>query len=88
METTPARKRIILLGSTGSIGTSTLSVVENLPEELEIAALAAGSRWQDLLDPIRRHRPESVALADPRAAERWLAGAPVFAPAHSEPSPA
>ena len=68
MEGPPGKKRVILLGSTGSIGRSTLSVVEGLPEELEIVALAAGSRWQEVLEQARAFRPRAVALSDPAAA--------------------
>jgi len=42
------RKKIVLLGSTGSIGTSTLSVAKALPSELEIIGIAAGTRCEDL----------------------------------------
>ena len=41
-------KKVVLLGSTGSIGTSTCKVVEDLPDELELIGLAAG-RNVDLL---------------------------------------
>lgn len=58
------RKRILLLGSTGSIGCNTLKVVENLPNELEVVALAAHSQWERLLEQIRQHRPLAVALTD------------------------
>ena len=63
-----ASKRILLLGATGSIGDSTVQVVDCHPEELEICALAANTNWRRLLELIERYRPESVALADVRAA--------------------
>lgn len=62
------KKRVILLGSTGSIGQSTLAVVENLADELELVGIAAGSQIKPLLDQIRRFRPTAAAVADPGAA--------------------
>lgn len=62
-------KRILLLGATGSIGDSTVRVVEDLSSELEICALAANRNWQKLLELIERFHPESVALSDPKAAD-------------------
>jgi 1-deoxy-D-xylulose-5-phosphate reductoisomerase len=67
------RKRIILLGSTGSIGESTLDVVENLPGELQVVALAAHSRWERLCEQVKSYRPEAVALIDERGAVRLRA---------------
>lgn len=57
-------KRIALLGSTGSIGTSTLDVVAHLGDRLSVASLAAGSNWQLLARQARQFSPELVALAD------------------------
>jgi len=66
-------KRLVLLGSTGSIGTSTLKVAEDLPEQIRLVGLAAGNNADLLLEQARRHRPAAVSIADPtRAAE--LAG--------------
>jgi 1-deoxy-D-xylulose-5-phosphate reductoisomerase len=56
-------KRLAVLGSTGSIGTATLSVVESFPERFEVVAVAAG-RNIDLLRPqLARHRPQVVSVA-------------------------
>lgn len=57
-------KRVVLLGSTGSIGTSTVKVVEDLPERLQIVGLAAGSNAGLLRQQAQRHRPLAVSLAD------------------------
>lgn len=56
--------RIALLGSTGSIGTSTLDVVAHLGDRLSVASLAAGSNWQLLAQQAREFRPGLVAIAD------------------------
>ncbi|MBI4600689.1 MAG: 1-deoxy-D-xylulose-5-phosphate reductoisomerase [Planctomycetes bacterium] len=63
-------KRVVLLGSTGSIGESTLEVVENLPADLKLVALAANSQWEKVFRQVLRHAPESVALSDPAGATR------------------
>src|SRR5437867_6932211 len=63
-------KRLILLGSTGSIGESTLSVVDNLAPALRISALAAHTQWEKILAQVLKYSPESVALSDLAAAAR------------------
>lgn len=55
-------KKIVLLGSTGSIGCSTLKVAEDLPEELEIIALAAHSNVEKLAQQARQTGVKHVAL--------------------------
>ncbi len=57
-------KNIAILGSTGSIGTSTLKVVDHLPEDLNVVALAAASNVDLLEQQARKYRPEIVALFD------------------------
>ncbi len=57
-------KRIAILGSTGSIGQSTLSIVENFPERYSVVALAAGRNLDVALDQCRRWRPSLVSMAD------------------------
>jgi len=61
-------KNVVLLGSTGSIGTSTLKVVEDLPEEIRLIGLAAGQNAELLLKQTLRHRPQAVSLDDPNKA--------------------
>ena len=66
-------KRIVILGSTGSIGSSTLDVVSKFPERFQIVGLAAGSNDQILEDQIRTFQPKVVALSSPDAAKRLRA---------------
>ena len=57
-------KAISVLGSTGSIGTQTLQIAEEFPEQFRVVALTAGRNLKLLVDQVQRHRPEVVALAD------------------------
>jgi 1-deoxy-D-xylulose-5-phosphate reductoisomerase len=61
-------KRVVLLGSTGSIGTSTLKVVEDLPGQIRLLGLAAGNNSELLLKQTLHHRPEAISISDPRQA--------------------
>ncbi|MFN3476304.1 MAG: 1-deoxy-D-xylulose-5-phosphate reductoisomerase [Candidatus Methylomirabilales bacterium] len=73
-------KRISILGSTGSVGTNTLAVVEAHPQAFQVVALAAGSRVDLLEEQIRRFRPRLVSVAGEAAAaelRRRLEGFPV-----------
>jgi 1-deoxy-D-xylulose-5-phosphate reductoisomerase len=56
-------KRIAILGSTGSIGRSTLSVAESYPERFQIVALAAGSNLEAAFEQARRWRPRIISMA-------------------------
>jgi 1-deoxy-D-xylulose-5-phosphate reductoisomerase len=56
-------KRIAILGSTGSIGRSTLSVAESYPDRFQIVTLAAGSNREAAFDQARRWRPRVISLA-------------------------
>ncbi len=56
-------RRLAILGATGSIGTSTLDVVDAHPERLTVAALAAGRNRELALRQCERHRPALVSLA-------------------------
>ncbi len=62
-------KKLVILGSTGSIGTQALQIVAD-SQELQVVGLAAGSRWETLLEQARQHGVPAVALADAGAAER------------------
>ena len=55
-------KRIAILGSTGSVGCSALSVVATHPDRLEVVSMAAGENITRLAEQVRRHRPSVVAM--------------------------
>jgi 1-deoxy-D-xylulose-5-phosphate reductoisomerase len=67
-------KRIVLLGSTGSIGRQTLDVIEGLPGLFQVVALTCQRSVDDVVAQARRHKPEVVAVVDP-AASRAVASA-------------
>jgi 1-deoxy-D-xylulose-5-phosphate reductoisomerase len=61
-------KPIAILGSTGSIGSQTLAVVEAMPGNFKVVALAAGNNVEALAQQIVRHTPELVSVASAAAA--------------------
>ena len=62
-------KNISILGSTGSIGQSTLSVVEKYPDRFQVVALAAGNNVDLLEKQVRRFKPAVVAVTAEKSAE-------------------
>lgn len=58
------KRQIAILGSTGSIGTQTLQVVEEHPECFEVYAITANTRVDDLIAQARKFMPEAVVIAD------------------------
>src|SRR5260370_25301187 len=71
------RKRLLILGWAGSIGTQALDVCER-SDELELVGLSAERSWEPLLEQARAHGVSRIALADEdaaaRAAEAWTDG--------------
>jgi 1-deoxy-D-xylulose-5-phosphate reductoisomerase len=59
---------LAILGSTGSIGRSTLSVVALYPERFRVAVLGANNSWQAIVEQAKQFRVETVVLVDPEAA--------------------
>src|SRR5438132_6389581 len=58
-------KNVVLLGSTGSIGASTIKVAEDLPDQIRLIGLAAGNNVELLLQQAEKHRPEAISVTDP-----------------------
>src|SRR5476649_1595703 len=75
--TAPPSKRLLILGSTGSIGTQALDVCRR-SDELELVGLSAERSWQELVEQASAHGVGRIALADDyaaaRAAESWTEG--------------
>jgi 1-deoxy-D-xylulose-5-phosphate reductoisomerase len=63
-------KGLSILGSTGSIGTNVLRVVDAFPGRFEVVGLAAGGNVEVLAEQVARHRPKVVSVADGAALER------------------
>ncbi|PZO34087.1 MAG: 1-deoxy-D-xylulose-5-phosphate reductoisomerase [Shackletoniella antarctica] len=58
-------KAITLLGSTGSIGTQTLDIVEHHPDQFRLVGIAAGNNVELLAQQVRQFKPEIVAICNP-----------------------
>jgi 1-deoxy-D-xylulose-5-phosphate reductoisomerase len=63
-------KRIAILGSTGSIGQSALSVVDAHPDRLQVVGLAAGENAERLSEQVAKYHPRIVAMATGAAVDR------------------
>jgi 1-deoxy-D-xylulose-5-phosphate reductoisomerase len=61
-------KRVVLLGSTGSIGTSTIKVAEDLPDYIRLLGLGAGNNAELLLQQTLKFKPEAISIGDPEKA--------------------
>ena len=70
-------RRLLILGSTGSIGTQALNILERT-EEFELIGLSAERSWETLIEQAQSHRVKRIALVDEhaaaRAAEAWTDG--------------
>ena len=62
-------KRIAILGSTGSIGKSTLSIVESFPQRFAVVSMAAGNNVELAFEQARRWRPQLMSMATASAAD-------------------
>ncbi|HTD85967.1 MAG TPA: 1-deoxy-D-xylulose-5-phosphate reductoisomerase, partial [Candidatus Binatia bacterium] len=66
-------KNVVLLGSTGSIGTSTIKVAEDLPGHIRLVGLGAGNNLELLQEQAEKFRPEAISISDPAKAEQLRA---------------
>lgn len=72
------KKRLSILGSTGSIGVTTLDLVRRFPDRFEVVALAAGKRVERLAQQVREFQPRLVAVADSQGAAALRSLVPEF----------
>ncbi|MBU4199310.1 MAG: 1-deoxy-D-xylulose-5-phosphate reductoisomerase [Verrucomicrobia bacterium] len=72
----PDVKKMVILGSTGSIGESALRVVEAFPSRFQIIGLAVGRRFDRALEQARRFQVKRIAVFDPESARRCAEQAP------------
>lgn len=70
----PRRRRVVVLGSTGSIGTNCLDVIDHLADRLEVIGMSAHSSWEELFAQSRRFRPRWVTVTDPIAGQQLDTG--------------
>ena len=73
-------KSIAILGSTGSVGVTTLDVVGRFPARFRVTALAAGRNINLLAEQVRRFRPELVSVESPALARELAARIRPLAP--------
>ena len=67
-------KNVVLLGSTGSIGTSTVKVAEDLPGRIRLIGLGAGNNIDLLAEQVRKHQPKAISIFDPKKISELRAG--------------
>jgi 1-deoxy-D-xylulose-5-phosphate reductoisomerase len=70
----PERRKISVLGSTGSIGCSTLDIIGRHPEQFEVEALTANKNVARLIEQAHQFRPAAAVIADPTHFETLKAG--------------
>ncbi len=59
------KKKVCVLGSTGSIGANSMAIIEHLSEEFEVTGVSAHSRWQDLAQQARQFNLKTVVVTNP-----------------------
>src|SRR5439155_1120620 len=69
---------LALRGATGSVGVSTLALVERFPDRFRAVALAAGRNVELLAEQVRRHQPQLVSVADDASAAELRARVPGY----------
>ena len=75
-------KKVVLLGSTGSVGTSTCKVADDIPEAVQLIGLAAGRNVTLLSEQISKYHPIAISIADPNAAKEFANDHPGAAEVH------
>ncbi len=80
-----SKKRVVILGSTGSIGESALKVARDIPDRMEVVGLAAGRSAQALLAQAAEFRPRAVALHDTAELESIRGRLPTGTDCHGGP---
>ena len=70
------KRRVVILGSTGSIGTSALKVARDIPDRMEIVGLAAGTSVEALASQAREFNVRNVCIYDPSGAAGLAASLP------------
>ncbi|MED5417105.1 MAG: 1-deoxy-D-xylulose-5-phosphate reductoisomerase, partial [Verrucomicrobiota bacterium] len=76
-------RKVVILGSTGSIGTSALKVARKIPEHMEVVGLAAGRRAGELVEQAREFGVKHLAIADESLRETVAESAPAGSVVHA-----
>lgn len=71
-------KRIVILGSTGSIGTQTLDIVRQHPGKFKVVGLTAHHRTEKLQEQIAEFKPEAICITDKEKADSFRTNVPLF----------
>ncbi len=61
-----SKRRVVVLGSTGSVGQACLDVIAQLPDRLELLGLSAHSSWEPLFEQASRCKPRWITITDPK----------------------
>ncbi len=80
-------KRIIILGSTGSIGSRAIDVICALGKGMKVVGLAAGENWKKLAEQAKKLMPQKVVIAEKKYYKRLadaLSGLPIDVAAGNE----
>nr|MBP6510840.1 1-deoxy-D-xylulose-5-phosphate reductoisomerase [Candidatus Kapabacteria bacterium] len=75
---TAARRNVTILGSTGSIGTQGLDIVSRDPERFALRWITCNTKWQDLVEQVRRYQPYGVAIREESAWQSFRNALPDF----------
>ena len=67
------KKKITIFGSTGSIGQSTLDIIENHPDKYEVVGLSANKNYKKLYEQIEIFKPKIVSIADEESFKKFNA---------------
>ena len=62
----PQKKQLAILGSTGSIGTQALEVVDQMPDKFGVTVLTANNRAEQLIAQAKKYRPKVVVIGNPQ----------------------
>src|SRR4051812_49851041 len=76
-------KNVVLLGSTGSIGTSTVKVAEDLAGRIRLVGLAAGNNVDLLVEQAKKFQPEAISISDPSKIQHLQSRLGTDTPIHS-----
>src|SRR5271154_5357745 len=80
-----SKKRVVILGSTGSIGESALKVARDIPDRMEVVGLAAGRSAASLVAPAADFKPRAVALYDTAELDKVRGQLPAGTACHGGP---